>query len=516
MRKTIVPRRDRSAPRGMVLILVLVVLAILTMGVFAFGDRMLAERNAARLNGRQTQARALASSGVELLRTFLAQDAATRQDQGGTYNNSKLFQARLITDSDLKSDRGYFTVIAPLFSQDDSANGFRYGLEDESARLNLNTLAYLDKLSPGYGHGLLMKLPGMTDDIADAILDWLDPDDEPREFGAEKDYYSGMTPPYAPKNGPLDSVEELLLVRGVTPELLFGDDVNRNGVLDGNESQAASAITSSDGGGGAVRGWSGYLTLNSYESNLQPDGTPRININSKDLTQLQTDLKQAVDGGVADFIIAYRQYGAYKGNQVGTSNSTIDLDLTQAAKASFTTVLDLVDAKVQLRSSTNQTTVVISSPITSANASTMLSDIMDKLSTSTATKIPGRINVNQAPRAILVGIPGMTEEIADAIISKRTAEVTADQPGRRHETWLLEEQVVPDVATMKALIPFINGGGDVFRAQIVGYFEEQGPAARFEVIIDASTPTPRIVLWRDITHLGRGYSVDVLGTQATQ
>ncbi len=61
----------------------------------------------------------------------------------------------------------------------------------------------------------------MDVNIADAILDWLDPDDTPRENGAEVDYYAAQNPPYAPKNGPLDTIEELLLVRGVTPELLF-------------------------------------------------------------------------------------------------------------------------------------------------------------------------------------------------------------------------------------------------------------------------------------------------------
>jgi hypothetical protein len=63
-------------------------------------------------------------------------------------------------------------------------------------------------------------------------LDWIDEDDDQREFGAEEDFYSGMSPPYAPKNGPLDTVEELLLVRGVTPWLLFGGDVNRNFTLE--------------------------------------------------------------------------------------------------------------------------------------------------------------------------------------------------------------------------------------------------------------------------------------------
>ena len=80
------------------------------------------------------------------------------------------------------------------------------------------------------GRDLLMALPGMTEETADAILDWLDEDEEPREYGAESDYYSSLSPPYAAKNGQLETVEELLLVRGVTPQLLFGADVNRNGI----------------------------------------------------------------------------------------------------------------------------------------------------------------------------------------------------------------------------------------------------------------------------------------------
>ena len=42
--------------------------------------------------------------------------------------------------------------------------------------------------------------------VADAILDWIDKDDEAREFGAESDYYNAQTPPYSAKNGPLDTI----------------------------------------------------------------------------------------------------------------------------------------------------------------------------------------------------------------------------------------------------------------------------------------------------------------------
>ena len=92
-----------------------------------------------------------------------------------------------------------------------------------------------------------MGLPGMTEDVADAILDWMDEDDEVRDYGAEASYYQGLSPPYRP-NGPLDTVEELLLVRGVTPQLMFGSDTNRNGMVDVHETSAsgvpgAAAVT---------------------------------------------------------------------------------------------------------------------------------------------------------------------------------------------------------------------------------------------------------------------------------
>ena len=65
--------------------------------------------------------------------------------------------------------------------------------------------------------------------------------------------------PYRCKNGPLDSIEELLLVKGVTMGLLFGNDRNRNGVLDPDED---------DGSGVLDRGWAAYLTIHSREQNV--------------------------------------------------------------------------------------------------------------------------------------------------------------------------------------------------------------------------------------------------------
>src|SRR5690606_14118989 len=115
--------------------------------------------------------------------------------------------------------RGRFTIISSRIDEEGRYAGLRYGIEDESARINLQALLIADAQQENGGRELLMALPGMTESIADAILDWIDPDDEPREFAADIEYYSSLDPPYQPRNGPPETVEELLLVKDVTPEL---------------------------------------------------------------------------------------------------------------------------------------------------------------------------------------------------------------------------------------------------------------------------------------------------------
>ncbi|MDQ2076656.1 type II secretion system minor pseudopilin GspK [Marinimicrobium sp. ABcell2] len=57
--------------------------------------------------------------------------------------------------------------------------------------------------------------------ILEAVVDWMDPDDQVSGFGgAEADYYQSMDPPYRPANSAFVSVDELRLVRHVTPELM--------------------------------------------------------------------------------------------------------------------------------------------------------------------------------------------------------------------------------------------------------------------------------------------------------
>ncbi len=499
--------------RGMVLVLVLVVIALLTLACLTFSRLMLTERKGALLSARRAQARLSADSGIEMIKVFLAAGKEVQDESGGWYNNELVFRGRLVADEEATGGPGRFTVVAPQMT-DGIAQGIRFGLEDESTRLNLNVLTALDEALPGTGRQLLMGLPGMTEDVADAILDWMDKDDDPREYGAEFDHYATLDSPYAPKNGPLETVEELLLVRDVTPWLLFGADANHNGSVDVDEPTSATLqeqyIDNTDGS--MDRGWASYLTLYSVESNVSPDGVEKIDLNQDDLETLFTELETALSTEWATFIVAYRQAGPYTGTEEGVSDATGQLDFGQQGKTKLTTVLDLIGSNVRIKFDGDEEETVLATPFSELPIAMRLylPLLMDNVAVNTKTRIPGRININQASEVILSGIPGMTAEVLDSILTQRQPDPLEAVDSQRHETWLLAEGIVT-VAEMKSLIPFMTAGGCVYRVQIIGYGENGGPPVRIEAVLDTGEGEAQLVFYRNLSHLGRGFSLETLG-----
>jgi len=140
---------------------------------------------------------------------------------------------------------------------------------------------------------------------------------------------------------------------------------------------------------------------------------------------------------------------------------------------------------------------------------------MKQLTVYEGDSIPGRINIMQAPRRVLEGIPGINSDLVEEIIQLREFEL--DDPtlldlNRNYETWLLAEFVV-DVETMRGLMPYICVGGDVYSAEVVGYFGDGIGTSRAESVIDTTTEVPRILFWRDKTRLEGSFSVEILGGQ---
>lgn len=90
---------------------------------------------------------------------------------------------------------------------------------DEGGKIAIN---WVDQTVLRHVMGNLGVPPDEADVIADSIVDWRDTDDEKRVNGAESEYYSGLDRPYVAKNAPIDALEEILMIRGVTPDLYYG------------------------------------------------------------------------------------------------------------------------------------------------------------------------------------------------------------------------------------------------------------------------------------------------------
>ncbi len=93
-----------------------------------------------------------------------------------------------------------------------------YGACDEAGKINVN------KATPDMLKNLFMAADPLlgkntAEEIADAVADWRDTDDNKTAHGAESQAYAALSKPYAPRNGPMQSVEELKLILGMTPEL---------------------------------------------------------------------------------------------------------------------------------------------------------------------------------------------------------------------------------------------------------------------------------------------------------
>ena len=107
------------------------------------------------------------------------------------------------------------TDIAPMAFE----NGeYEVRIENESGKVNINqaTKAMLDTLLSGFDMD-----PSEKDIIVDSIMDWRDADRNHRLNGAEDDYYQSLPEPYDCKDDNFDSPDELLFVRGVTPEIYY-------------------------------------------------------------------------------------------------------------------------------------------------------------------------------------------------------------------------------------------------------------------------------------------------------
>jgi len=191
----------RTREDGIALLVVLLTITLLTVVVVEFTYSSQVETHLA-LSGRNAlQATYLARSGVNIAEAILLRDAQINP-----------------TDS----EQDLWARPLPPLPVGDGTVALR--VRDEARALNVN-----DLVSGGFVREerrlvfeRLFDLLGVDQRVLAAIVDWIDPDQEPwvSPVGAEQPYYLGLTPPVEVRNGPLVTLRELLLVRGITPSLL--------------------------------------------------------------------------------------------------------------------------------------------------------------------------------------------------------------------------------------------------------------------------------------------------------
>jgi type II secretory pathway component PulK len=340
--------------------------------------------------------------------------------------------------SGLPVGNGYFWILRPEY-EDPSLPLF--GLVDESAKLNINSATF-DRL---------MKLPAMTDDVASAIVDWRDDDNTPQNGGAENDYYLSLQPePYYCKNAPFETVEELLMVRGMTRPLLYGTG-NATPLGTATSSHATGAMSTDPQ---LARGIYDLLTIYSVEGNGAGTGGQRVNINDRgQRTQLRDLLRKNLTQSRADQIMA----------QLGRDR-----------------VRDVFDFYFRFKLTRDEFT-----------------KIENNVTTVSARTIRGRININTAPREVLLCLSGLETADVDKLLGQRTSSTTTNSLA-----W------VPEALGSKAvgLESQITATSSQYSADILAASANGRSYKRVRIVIDTRSGTPQIIYRRDLTD--RGWPMD--------
>jgi len=123
----------------------------------------------------------------------------------------------------------------------------------------------------------------------------------------------------------------------------------------------------------------------------------------------------------------------------------------------------------------------------------------DKLTTTDGAATAGRINVNTAPREVLLAIPQMTEPLAAAILNARGTGRGASNVAERRRTiaWLTSEGILT-LRQLRQFAPHLTTQGDVWRGISLGQMPNSPIVVGVEFLLDASVRPAKVRSWRDL------------------
>lgn len=510
----------RSKRAGVALIIVVVLVMLIALGAYRYSFVMESEYRVTRVNEEQVQANLASMSGLEVAASTLERSLADRQMLGGVFDNAEWFRQTVEQDEKSVSASGFgekeqqsqwkFGLISPqLFGGeskpttlaaarpipslsssssrdgsppalglDEADRSWRWGLENESAKIHIPTLIRWDRERPGSAKQTLLRLPGVNEQWIDSWLTELGiSSTQVGSFGSS----SLADSRYSPLDNPLLRRESEDRIRF----LWFGGDLNQNYKLDSIEEQLSRTLIQAGGSSGLstiqdskeLTPLRNFLTWQSGIRNENWNGNPRIDLNQPNLQILHQQLSTLWPAPWVNFVIAARQYGL-KSNPIApsstTSNSSRRIRRRSASSAPpnnvpqgsvpqgsstpimasewvptwdqpgtfrIASILDLVDATVDLtptpsgpppppngpQNPSSNSKKTLRSPFSSDinEVRNYLGKMLDEASVSAEPYQVGRIDVSEAPIEVLLAIPGIDSAIAQRIVDQQNTQKSA-------------------------------------------------------------------------------------------
>jgi len=473
---------SRAAQRGAILILVLWLLLILSLISLSFSSTVRTGVIITSNRANKIKARYYAKAGIErTINDLLVRQEEYYSETVGFYDDEIRFANQPLGD-------GTFSLLTGRRNEQGLPI---YGITDEASRLNLNAAS----------SDALLTFPEITTEMTDSLADWRDSDFESNMEGAEDDYYLMLDDPYPCKNQDLQTVNELLLVRGWTPIEVFGEDANNNTLLDPNEDDGELSPPLDDADGELDTTLATFFTLCTRDKELNPNKEAPA-----DLTAATQEELQQIEGMTetqARSIVAWRSNSQFT-SLAGLFDVTVAQQNTGTGQSGKGTALRTSASRTSKAETSTGRQSLTASKVTptkgsgsgAAAATTQraftyeqIAPIVDWVSVGTSDK-RNRININTAPLEVLLTLPGMTEELTNEILTRRSSSLGAfTRKGDLRDVNGMTETI------FRGLIDYVTVQSYQFR--VIAEGRQGDTKAAIETVVDLTTTPPRFLYWRE-------------------
>jgi hypothetical protein len=437
---------------GFILYSVLIVILLSAMVAISLLFSMKAEQTAAAAGEQGEQAWETALSGVHHAMKIV-QDSPpgwlTWQD------NASEFQRQLLMDDG--SEQWYFTVYQ---KNDIEGQAIRYGLTDESSKLNLLHCPS-DWLTNGSSSPLVQLLSSSRVGAENLM-----------GYGPTNELSFALGSVGANAGRAYEMLDAVISASGINTRVLFGKDMDLNLAPDAGTEDIGVAFQQGTGAGALGMGLRHMLTVVSYDLNVDGQGAPRIDLNDPKADLEGLELSESV----TNYLFAMRKDRKKIGHPA---------ELLEASG----TFKDKDNKDVELKCELKPEELAL---------------LLDRCAATNAATIPGLININTASVDVLTLLPGIDESIADSIVAGRRG-MNAEQ--LKTTAWLFQQGLL-DAAAFKRVAPYITARSWQYHFHVAGFSLPSGRYRVLEALVDVACKPPRIVFLRDLTRMGLPFKVN--------